>query len=253
LKIGQIEKLKSKNINYSEFVSFWSVVDISSSLFRKLPKEQQIEILKKVTDKYIQMRHSLYSIYSYSPTTLQVGKDAKAHKESGSLGVEKVSSMLESFGYKNYNNENLGTFLSSKSKVYIQADKKGKKLFRSLLKNGKIKFAWSKKKEGKMPDLLFRNNGDIFIVEHKHMKEGGGGQDKQLNEVISFIGYQENNSKIHYVFFLDGIYFNLFSIKLPSKINKISMQISNIRANLKANKQNYFVNTAGFSKILKML
>lgn len=245
--------IKSKNINYSEFVSFWSVIDISFSLFNKLPKEQQIEILKRIIEKYIQMRHGLYSTYGYTPTTLQVGKDAKAHKESGSLGAEKVSSILESFGYENYDGENLAKFTSSKSKIYIQTDKKGKKLFRDLIVKNKMKFSWSESKEGKMPDLLFRNGRDIFIVEHKHMKEGGGGQDKQINEIISFIGYKEKNEKIHYISFLDGIYFNLFSMKLSLKTTKISTQIKNIRKNLKLNKQNYFVNTAGFKKLLKVI
>ncbi len=47
-----IEKMlaavKSKNINYSEFVSFWPVVDISYSLFNKLNIEEQSEIIKNI-------------------------------------------------------------------------------------------------------------------------------------------------------------------------------------------------------------
>ncbi|MBU1778648.1 hypothetical protein KJ992_03260 [Patescibacteria group bacterium] len=34
--------IKSKNINYSEFVSFWSVVDISYSIFNKMDDKEQI-------------------------------------------------------------------------------------------------------------------------------------------------------------------------------------------------------------------
>jgi len=250
-KILQI--IKSKNINYSEFVSFWPVVDISYSLFGKMTKEEQIEILENITEKYIELRHGLYLIYGYTPTTLQVGKDAKAHKESGNLGINKVSKILDSNGYKKSNDDSVKKFVSSGNKKYIEADKKGKKLFKELLSYYKIRFAWSSKKEGKMPDFLFRVKNNIYIVEHKHMKEGGGGQDKQINEVVSFIGYSEKNIKIHYASFLDGIYFNLFTNKKYLKKGKILNQLKNIKNNLKRNKQNYFVNTFGFKELLKKI
>lgn len=252
--IEQIIKIvKNKNVNYSEFISFWPVVDISYSLFNKMNDKEQSEIIKNVVEKYIELRHGLYSSYGYSPTTLQVGKDAKAHKESGNLGIYKVSRILDKAGYKKADNETLENFISRSNKKYIETDKKGKKLFKKLLNTYKIKFSWSKKKEQKMPDFLIRDKNDIFIVEHKHIKEGGGGQDKQINEVISFIGFSENNPKIHYISFLDGIYFNLFTNKKYLNKGKILSQLTNIKQNLKRNKQNYFVNTAGFKKFIQQL
>jgi hypothetical protein len=248
-----LEVIKNKNINYSEFVSFWPVVDISYSLFNKMESDDQIKIIKKIVDKYIELRHNLYSSYGYTATTLQVGKDAKAHKESGSLGIYKVSKILDDTGYKDANNETIENFISNGDKKYIQADKKGKKLFKKLLNEYKIKFSWSKKKEQKMPDFLIRHKDEIFIVEHKHMKEGGGGQDKQMNEIISLISLSENNSKIHYVSFLDGIYFNLLANPRYLNKGKILNQLNNIKQNLKNNNQNYFVNTAGFNKLLALL
>ena len=244
-----LEIVKSKNINYSEFVSFWPVVDISYSLFSKMNAEEQLEIIKNIVEKYIELRHCLYSSYGYTPTTLQVGKDAKAHKESGNLGIYKVSKILDKAGYKKANKVTLENFTSEGDKKYIQADKKGKKLFKNLLNSYRIKFSWSKKKEQKMPDFLIRHREDIFIVEHKHTKEGGGGQNKQINEVISFISFSESNSKIHYISFLDGIYFNLFAKKKYLNKGKILNQLKNIKENLRRNKQNYFVNTAGFKKL----
>lgn len=248
-----LEIVKSKNINYSEFVSFWPVVDISYSLFRKMTAEEQLEIIKNIVEKYIELRHNLYSSYGYTPTTLQVGKDAKAHKESGNLGIYKVSKILDKVGFKKANVETLESFISQGGKQYIEADKKGKELFKKLLDHYRIKFFWSKKKEQKMPDFLIKNGKEIFIVEHKHMKEGGGGQDKQINEVVSFIGFSEKNLKVHYVSFLDGMYFNLFANKKYLKKGKILNQFKNIRQNLKRNKQNYFVNTSGFNRLLKDL
>jgi len=248
-----IEIVKNKNINYSEFVSFWPVVDISYSLFNKMNAEEQLEIIKNIVEKYIELRHDIYSFYGYTPTTLQVGKDAKAHKESGNLGIHKVSKILDKAGYKKANGETLENFISRGDKKYIEADKKGKKLFKDLLSSYKIKFSWSKEKEQKMPDFLIKCGDNIFIVEHKHMKEGGGGQDKQINEVISFIGFSEKNPQIHYISFLDGIYFNLFANKKYLNRGKILSQLTNIKQNLDRNKQNYFINTAGFKKILKEL
>ncbi len=247
-----LEIAKSKNINFSEFVSFWPVVDISYSLFNKLDKETQLEIIKEIVNKYIELRHDIYSLYGYTPTTLQVGKDAKAHKESGNLGIFKVSKILDGFGYKKANGETLESFISHGSKKYIEADKKGKKLFKQLLTEYGVRFSWSQKKEKKMPDFLIRHKEDIFIIEHKHMKESGGGQDKQMSEVISFIGFAESNPKIHYLSFLDGIYFNLLSNKKLNK-GKILNQLNSIKLNLKNNKYNYFVNTAGFKKLIKSL
>jgi len=173
--------------------------------------------------------------------------------KNGNLGIYKVSTILEKLGYKKSNDETLKNFVSKKNNKYIQADKKGKKLFKALLGHYKIKFLWSKKKEQKMPDFLIRHKKDIFILEHKHMKEGGGGQDKQANEVISFIGFSEGSPNIHYISFLDGIYFNLFANKKYLKKGKILNQLKNIKQNLKRNKQNYFVNTAGFKKLFKEL
>ncbi len=249
-KISKI--IKTKDINYSEFVSFWSVVDISYSIFNKMNDKEQLKILKNITEKYIELRHGLYSIYGYTPTTLQASKDAKAHKENGSLGIYKVSKILDSSGFKKANNSSIKKFTSGKKK-YIESDKKGKNLFKELLKYYSINFKWSSKKENKMPDFLIRQGNNIYIVEHKHMKEGGGGQDKQINEVISLISFSEKNPKIHYASFLDGIYFNLFANKKYLNKGKILNQLSNIKSNLKNNKQNYFVNTAGFKKLLKSL
>src|SRR3990167_1876082 len=133
-----LEIVKSKNINYSEFVSFWPVVDISYSLFGKMNAEEQLKIIKNIVEKYIELRHDLYSSYGYTPTTLQVGKDAKAHKESGSLGIYKVSKILDKAGFDKANLETVEDFTKG-DKKYIETDKKGKKLFKNLLSIYKIK------------------------------------------------------------------------------------------------------------------
>jgi hypothetical protein len=246
-----LEIVSSENINYSEFVSFWPVVDISHSVFMKIDKDKQRDILQNIVEQYIKLRHEIYLKYGYTPTTLQVSKDAKTHKQGGNLGINKVSKILDSKGFKKANSEIIEDFIQG-DKKYIETDKKGKKLFKELLKYYGIKFLWSSKKEKKMPDFLIRYEKDIFIVEHKHKKEGGGGQNGQINEILSLISFRENNSNVHFVSFLDGVYFNLFANN-NSKKGKIFEQFNSITKSLKKNKQNYFVNTAGFKKLLDNL
>lgn len=253
VKISEI--LKNKNINYSEFVSFWSVVDISYSLFNKLSFDDKKEVLREIIEKYLELRHNIYQLYGYSQTTIQVDKDAKAHKESGSLANKKIYHILSKYNFNLSNTDSLDDFLK-KDLVYIESDKKGKKLFKSIISFLNLKFKWSSGKEEKMPDFLLKYKNNIFIIEHKHMKEGGGGQNKQINEIISLISFTEKNFKkykIHYVAFLDGIYFNLLSNEIKSKSGKIFYQIKNIKENLKNNKNNYFVNTFGFEQLIKSL
>lgn len=246
--------LNTANINYSEFSSFWSVTDVSYSTYKKLSQNEQKDFLSIVVEKYIESRHDMYLNYGYTPTTLQVGKDAKAHKQSGPLGIKKVGQLLEKKGFKPLVNFNMKDFLS-KDFVYINTDKTGKKLFKEIIKKYNLKFKWGKDSDGKMPDVLFKIKKDIFIIEHKHMKEGGGGQNKQVNEVINFISYSENNPslKIHYVTFIDGLYFNLFRSNSFRKESKIPTQVSNIKNALKNNPNNFFVNTSGFKKLIKDL
>jgi len=243
--------LNTTGINHSEFSSFWSVTDVSYSTYKKLLINEQTQFLKAVLEKYLEDRHSMYLGYGYTPTTLQVSKDAKAHKQSGPLGIKKVGTILNKYGFKPLDNLDLESF-SLQSLIYINTDKTGKRLFKELLKKYSLNFKWGKKSDGKMPDVLFKYKKDLFIIEHKHMKEGGGGQNKQINEVIQFINHSENNPsmKVHYVTFIDGLYFNYFGSKNFRKKTKIPTQISNIKSALKNNPNNYFVNTAGFVKLL---
>jgi hypothetical protein len=227
---------------------------VSYSSYKKLSENEQIHFLEEVIKNYIEHRHDMYLGYGYTPVTLQVSKDAKAHKQSGPLGIKKVGSILRMSGFRPLKELDLKNFFSQ-NLVYIDTDKTGKKLFKEIIKNNNLSFKWGKKSDNKMPDVLFKYKKDLFIIEHKHMKEGGGGQNKQVNEVIQFINYSENHSKmkIHYVTFMDGRYFNLFNDKNFREKSKIPTQVNNIKNALKNNPSNYFVNTAGFKELLKNL
>ena len=76
--------MQNKGLNFSEFSSFWAVVDVSHNPYLSLSEEEQLEFLDSVIKNYIEMRHGTYLNHGYTATTLQVGKDAKAHKSNGS-------------------------------------------------------------------------------------------------------------------------------------------------------------------------
>ncbi len=248
------ELLSTHGMNYSEFSSFLSIVDVSYSAYSSLQSDKQIKFLKEAVEKYIDMRHPIYSIHGYTATTLQASKDAKSHKSSGSLGIIKTAKILNEFDYQGLDENELDiNNFNSNDKIFIFTDKKGKKLFKEILEFYSIDFQWSSNRSIKMPDVLFKNGKDFYIVEHKHMKEGGGGQDKQVAEIIDFISHSENNTEqvVHYVTFLDGSYFNLFSNLRDNSRSKIRRQLENIKINLQNNSKNYFVNTAGFRNLLE--
>lgn len=108
-------------------------------------------------------------------------------------------------------------------------------------------FEWSVEHDGKKPDFLhIDKEGNIFIGEHKNLKEVGGAQDKQINEIISLIKYDYSSKGIYFVSYCDGVYFNRISEKTAGKF---VTQIKNIKNNVE-NTCNYFVNTKGFEELL---
>lgn len=245
--------MKTPGMNFTEFVSFWPILDVSYSLYASLSDAEQREFLEAVIQKYLEMRHDLYLGHGYSLTALQVTKDSKAHKSSSQLGNSKIAELLTAKGYARLLDLSLEAF-NSKDKVFFFSDSDGRTLFQEIISAYQIEFVWSKGKQNKMPDILFKSGHDVYIVEHKHMKEVGGGQNKQVAEVIDFIGFSEEvpQHRIHYVTFMDGRYFHLFT-RVSERDGKIVAQIRNIRNNLQTYPDNYFVNTAGFRELLDQI
>jgi hypothetical protein len=242
-----IELLDTPDINNSEFTSFWEVNDVSFSMYTKFSKESKIAFIKDVVPKYIKKRHQVYQSHGYTATTLQVKADSFAHKRSGSLGLIKVASIFKDYKINKF--AGTGEDFCRSNNSYIFSDKDSKRLFDEFKKISGIRFEWQKEHKGKRPDFVFRVNGATFIIEHKHMKEGGGGQDKQIVEISSFINYSDRN--VSYISFLDGTYFNkLFSEKATGTVLE---QRTQILTSLEKNPANYFLNTAGFLYFLSKI
>ena len=247
LAAEMVDALEQEGINNSEFTSYWEVNDVSVSIYRSLQKEDRYKFVLEMAKRYIQDRHSLYSAYGYSDTTLQVKADSFAHKRSGGQGQAKVLALLARFGMPLFENPDLREFIKAGSAV-ILADGTGRALFDEFVKFKALRFVWGARHENKRPDFLIKAHDSFWIVEHKHMKEFGGGQNKQVNEIIDFVGESEKHQDVHYVSFLDGILFN--RIFLHEGDPKVEAQRSRILENLTACPNNYFVNTAGFSNLM---
>jgi hypothetical protein len=181
----------------------------------------------------------MYLSHGYSNIVLQVMSDNYSHKRNCSTGAEKVENQILK---KSVNK--LSSLTQPSKNFYIRIDK-DEDLFHKLLKKGNIKLKWSRKKQGKIPDILIHYGNRDYILEHKHMKEGGGGQSKQDTEIVDFIRYKEKN--VSYVTYLDGVGFNRLITSKDNKHRKVKEDILEI---LSQNKDNYFVNTAGFEKFI---
>jgi hypothetical protein len=115
--------------------------------------------------------------------------------------MTKVSSILNSLGLSYFNSNDLDTFIAG-DKIYIYPDKSNKQLFKKIIGFYGIEFKRSPNHDNKQTDFLFKIGDRIFIMEHKHMKETGGGQDKQMSEIIDFISYADVDC-VSYISFLD--------------------------------------------------
>ena len=84
------------------------------------------------------------------------------------------------------------------------------------------------------------------------MKGSGGGQDKQLVEIINFIRYQEQDASVHYVVYFDGEYANML-LSASQRSPKLERQYQDIVKCLTENPRNFFVNPEGFVALLNEL
>jgi len=100
--------------------------------------------------------------------------------------------------------------------------------------------------------LIIKIDNKIFIVEAKHLNTSGGGQDKQIAELIEIINLKEKNENIFYIAFLDGNYSNIL---LDNKKcgEKLKTQRKEIKKYLKNNARNFWLNTKGFENLFSDL
>ena len=232
-------------MNLSAFSQYFMVHNLTYSIFSKLNYEEKYELLFYVLEAYIVKRHEMYKSHGYSNIVLQVLSDNYSHKRKGTVGQKKIENQIKK--YANFSELNNLNDLEQYKYAYFIPDK-NTSLFDAFLNHKNVSFNFSASRQGKIPDFVLKIKDHYFIIEHKNMKETGGGQDKQITEILDFINYSEENQNIHYVTYLDGI----FSNKLfPQATAKTLVQYEEIITILEQNKSNYFVNTASFEELIK--
>ncbi|MFA5164300.1 MAG: hypothetical protein WC481_01880 [Candidatus Omnitrophota bacterium] len=237
---------KVQHMNYSAFSQYFMVWDMPYSVLQTEKEKERIRLLRGLLIKYIKDRHSMYLSHGYSNIILQVLSDNYSHKRSGPTGINKIIMLAEKAGFKRYQKDNN----IEKDSFYLLPDKKdGEKHFKNICKIRGISFKWSKAKQGKMPDCYIQKGSKAYIIEHKHKKGGGGGQYGAIVEIVDLLKYTDKN--ISYVAFMDGVMFN--ELIEASTDNKMSKAKNDIYKYLNKNKNNYFVNTVGFSKLLQSI
>lgn len=234
-------------INFSPFSQFFMVYNSSHNSFVRYMHEEQQEFIYEMLLLYSRRRHQMYLSHGYTNTLLQVVCDSYSHKRKSKTTIVKICDILECVGFVHHpDGEALQT-----SRFYFLPDKGDKGAFFAFKRRYGVAMESARNEQNKLPDMVFFSNGDYFIVEMKSMKGIGGGQDKQLTEVINFIRYAESNVHVHYVAYLDGEYSNLLHSGTTQP--KIRCQYDDILLCLGEHPGNYFLNTAGFNEFVHKL
>lgn len=236
------ECLKYEGMNLCPFSQYLMVHDVNYDMYLNTLTDEDKEF---ILNCYVMDRHQAYLNRDYSEIIFQVLADNYSHKRKGNLGVKKIMKICEDLGFSKITSKDQ----IDDEKYYILPDADGKKLFKLILEKNNIDFEFEKSHQGKMPDALIKHKDVFVIVEHKTSKELGGGQDKQMTEIIDFVGYGER--LVRYVSYLDGVLFN--ELKEPRDTNKLFRDKNNIIENLNRNKYNYFVNDYGFKKLMNSI
>ena len=231
------------NINYSAFSQFFMVYNSTYGYFASLGDNDKFIFIYEMLLKFCKERHDLYLSHGYSNSIMQVMSDNYSHKRNSKTTIEKILSILSPFDLKHIRSIDL----TDEQNYYFLPDKGDSVLFEEFVKKYNLKMQSREIEQNKLPDIVFNCSGQFYICELKTMKGSGGGQNKQIVEVAYFIKFSENDERFHYVAFLDGDYANaLFSSNMPKIVN----QRNDIVEALNNNKNNYFVNTAGFKKLV---
>jgi len=226
----ELQTLLRDYSNFSEFACFINacdarVEDVLGNMF----------LLRKVTEYYLKNR----VLNELVPEEwIQALIDKSTSRKKGEVGTAKLINILKNKKFILVNS--LEDFDSNKKIVC--------KYLTNKKVNNYFNLTIGKKTQNKKLDLIVKNHKDFYFIEAKHINTNGGEQNKQIAELIDIIREKVKNSNYHFVSFLDGVYFNsLFDSK--NKNGKAYEQKKDIINYLKSNKNNYFLNTAGFIRL----
>lgn len=233
------ELVKNKFSSKSELNCFINACDATTATVM----QNGGETFRKLVDLYLTHR----DFTELTPKEwIQAIIDKGASRKKGNIGELKVVDLARQAGFnevKNWNAfKNNNKAVARFSKGIFDAEKIENNL--GLM----IDF----KSQDKMLDVILKDGNKIAFLEAKHLKEGGGEQDKQIKELIDIVDKCPQNENVYHVAFMDGLYSNiLLKQKSSSKKNKVEKQFAEIESALKRNKNCFWVNTKGLTTFLK--
>ena len=234
----------------SELVCFFNACDCTLKTI-----SNQYDTFKKVISFYLKHR----DLTDITPKEwIQALIDKGASRSKGTIGEKKLVEMAEQQGFVHV--DTWEEFL--KLDKAVVRFKKNKFDLRTI--RNKLGINLDFHTQNKMLDIILKSKNNYIFIEAKHLKEGGGSQDKQIKELIEIISENTTNSNIFLGAFMDGIYSNVLLdgitktlFRMPCKLleeeksDKLKNQRHDIVQNLKINVHSFWFNTAGFAEFLK--
>ena len=239
-----LQKALRKDANYSEFGAFINACDSYIDSVK-----QDLGLLKKVTGIYLQKR----DLNEIVPAEwIQALVDKGSARMKGAAGEYKLVRILEA---KKYVFADTFQKFQNYEKAVARSSSSGDFSNEGIKRNFRISIG--KGTQDKRLDLVIKNRHDIYFVEAKHINTSGGGQNKQVSELINVLRKDVHNKCYHFVAFLDGVYSNILleaGLGTTSKKakNKAQKQKHDILSILKQRSSNYWANTAGFEKLFSL-
>ncbi|OGY57686.1 MAG: hypothetical protein A3H67_03470 [Candidatus Buchananbacteria bacterium RIFCSPLOWO2_02_FULL_46_11b] len=232
----ELSRIIGRFSNCSEFACFVNACDNTIDEVKN-----EITLLKRIAERYFSKR----ILNEMAPEEwIQAILDTNSSRKKGKCGENKLISILKKCGFKEV----------FEWDDFFKADYCAVKFFKKFsLKNVRksLGVKIKTKKQNKTLDLIIKAKNKILLCEAKHLNTSGGGQDKQISELIEILGLNEKNG-ISYISFLDGNYSNIL-LGNSGHGDKITTQRKEINKFLKNNPGNYWVNTAGFEKLISDL
>lgn len=234
-----VNKFSSK----SELNCFINACDSTTSTIKN-----DLTSFKHIVDLYLEHR----DFTEITPKEwIQAIIDKGASRAKGSVGEDKLVEIAAQSGFNIVNDWD--KFLKN-NKVVAKFSKNNFDLA-NIKKHLGIDLKFNS--QGKMLDIILKNNDKYIFIEAKHLKEGGGSQDKQIKELIGIIQKPTANKNIFYGAFLDGIYSNniLNNIDKIDRTKygktKVTSQQIDILKSIENNKNSLWFNTQGYIEFIK--
>jgi len=235
--------------NKSEFVCFAHACDTTLDAIRK-----DFSLLKKVSLLYIQHR----DITDITPREwIQALIDSQSSRKKGHSGDLKLVDICLSKGFveaKDWKD------FRKYTKTVARFSKNNDDVFGINTVKKVLKLSLDISNQNKAPDLIVKKNSKWLIIEAKHINTSGGEQNKQINELINLISVKKKQENIYYIAFMDGAYSKKMlqlsdrhiatPALLASMTQKLCVQQKEIIENLGTNKNNFWLNTAGFIRFI---